>query len=92
MISLPLTPAPYSTKYYSPRLGEGVVSTTPLLPGKHVKMQGEADGTASSGWRPGMLLNILTKHGTGTYGKELLLPNINNAEVEKPYSRRKAHG
>ena len=69
-----------------------MVSTTPLLPGKHVKMQGEADGTASSGWRPGMLLNILTKHGTGTYGKELLLPNINNAEVEKPYSRRKAHG
>lgn len=52
----------------------------------------EADGTASSGWRPGMLLNILTKRGTGTYNKELLSPTINNAEVEKPYSRRKAHG
>ena len=39
-----------------------------------------------------MLLNILTKRGTGTYNKELLSPTINNAEVEKPYSRRKAHG
>ena len=41
----------------------------------------------SSGWRPGMLLNILTKHGMHTYDEELLSPNINNAEVEKPYSR-----
>ena len=52
----------------------------------------EADGTASSGWRPGMLLNILTKHGMRTYDEQLLPPNINNAEVEKPCSRWKAHG
>lgn len=92
-VFLPLTPAPYSTKYYS-QTGAGVVSTTPLLPGRHVKMQGDSSAVRLmvqhlvGGAR--YAAKHLNKARMGTYDKELLPPTINNAEVEKPYSRRKS--